>query len=498
MISTSSTEPAVRKGQTMTRNTWLCITLVVLAGLIARWLAFAPFDISHADEIMQYLEQGKRLATGHGIVPWEYRYGARNELIPQLLAVPFWLGAKLAPGTLAGMLAARWLFLGLTLLALAAAWKLGALTSRTHALAALFVAAVWYENVLFSTLLLSEVLSAALIALAAALLLADAPSRAALRWAGLLLGLGVLVRLQYAPFAAVLALARLRTDWRMWGQVLIGAASALAIGIVSDLIAGQVPLRWIWVNFSYNMGQGRAARFGASGPLEYVRLLLVHLGPAAPLIVAGAVLSPPRYRPLVLALVVNVLFHSLIAHKEYRFIWVSVWSLTVLAGIGSVSLAQWLAERRSGRLSAPVLAALAILWLAAGYAGERQSGGARIMRGGAPIPLAANDAARRNQTCGIALPDQWRAHLVPALLPREIPLYVAPAGVMGQSQPLPAGIAGAADVLVFPARPVGAQNYRELTCRANAVIKACVYVRPGGCLDDPAGSYQAALEREDL
>ena len=170
------------RGDLSRNNIRLCIALVVLAGLILRALAFAPFDISHADEIMQYLEQGKRLATGHGIVPWEYRYGARNELIPQLRALPYWLGAKLAPGTLAGMLSARWFYLALTLLALLAAWRLGALTSRTHALAALFVAAVWYENVLFSTLLLSEVLAAGLIALAAALLLADAPSRAALRW----------------------------------------------------------------------------------------------------------------------------------------------------------------------------------------------------------------------------------------------------------------------------------------------------------------------------
>ena len=43
------------EGQTITRSAWLCIALVVLAGLFSRWLAFAPFDISHADEIMQYL-----------------------------------------------------------------------------------------------------------------------------------------------------------------------------------------------------------------------------------------------------------------------------------------------------------------------------------------------------------------------------------------------------------------------------------------------------------
>ena len=486
------------EGQTITRQTWLCIALVAAAGLVLRALAFAPFDISHADELMQYLEQAKRLATGHGIVPWEYRYGARNELLPQLLAVPFSLGAKLAPGTLAGMLAARWSFLAATLLALPAAWRLGALISRTHALAALFVAAVWYENVLFSTLLLSEVLAAALIAMAAALLLADAPSRAALRWAGLLLGLGIVMRLQYAPFAAVLALARLRLNWRAWRELALGGLAPLAIGALSDLAAGQVPLRWIWVNLSYNMGQGRAARFGTSSPLEYLWLLLDHLGPAAPLMLAGALLSPARYRPLVVALVANLVFHSLIAHKEYRFVWLSVWSITVLAGIASVSLAQALSARRGRALSLPMLGVLGALWLGASFAAQAQSGGARTLRGGAPIPLAANIATARKETCGIALPDQWRAHLVPALLPREVPLYVAPASVVVRDDPLPSGLVGAADVLIFPQLPNGAPGYRELTCRANSVLKACIYVRPGGCLDDPNWTYQAALEREDL
>ena len=486
------------EGQTITRQTWLCIALVVAVGLTARALAFAPFDISHADELMQYLEQGKRLATGHGIVPWEYRYGARNELLPQLLAVPFWLGDKVAPETLAGMLAARWMFLCATLLALPAAWGLGALTSRTYALAALFVAAVWYENVLFSTLLLSEVLAAALIAMAAALLLAEAPSRAALRWAGLLLGLGIIVRLQYAPFVAVLALARLRLDWRAWRELALGGLAALAIGVLSDLAAGQVPLRWIWVNLSYNMGQGRAARFGATGPFEYLWMVLDHLGPAAPLMLAGALLSPARYRPLVLALLANLLFHSLIAHKEYRFVWLSVWSITVLSAISSVSLAQALAAKRGRTLSLPLLGLLGALWLGASLMAQAQSGGARTLRGGAPIPLAANAAAERQATCGIALPDQWRAHLVPALLPREVPLYVAPANVIANGEPLPSSMAGAADVLIFPQLPNGAMGYRELTCRANSVLKACVYVRSGGCLDDPNWTYQAALEREDL
>jgi hypothetical protein len=474
------------------------IAVIVLAGLALRILAYSPFEISHADEIMQYLEQGKRLATGHGIVPWEYRYGARGGLIAQLLALPWWLGERIAPGTLLAMHLARGLFVALSLLVLPAAWRLGAQTSRAHGLMALAVAALWYESVLFSTLLLSEVLATGLIALAAALLL-DPPRRAArLRWAGLLLGLGVVVRLQYAPFAAVLALAVLRLDWRSWGQLVLGGLAAALIGGISDLGMGRWPFEWIWVNLAYNLGDSRAARFGESGPLEYARLLLLHLGPAAPFILAGAVLSPARYRPLVLALAVNLLFHSLIAHKEYRFVWLSTLLIVVLAAIASVSLAERLAAARGRALSAWMLAGLGLVWLGASLAAEHQSGGARTLRGGSPIPLAALDAARRPQTCGIAIPDQWRAHLVPALLPRAVPLYVAPESVMAGKQALPAGVASAADALVFPALPAGATGYVAAGCKANAVLRACLYVRPGPCKPDPQWTYQAALEREDL
>lgn len=483
------------QGETARSRRWaLALGAIVLAALVLRWRAFAPFDISHADEIMQYLEQAKRLATGHGIVPWEYRYGARNGLIAQVLALPWWLGEALAPGTLAPMLAARWSALALTLIALPAAWQLGALTSRRHALIALFVAATWYESVLFSTLLLSEVLATGLIAGGAALLLEGRR----LRWAGLLLALGVVLRLQYAPFVAVLALAALRLDWKAWGQVIAGGLIAAALGAVSDLAMGRAPFAWIWVNFTFNIGESRAARFGANGPFDYATWLLLHLGPAAPLILGGALLAPARYRPLVWALLANLAFHSLIAHKEYRFVWLSTFLITVLAAIASTALVERLLERRGRPMGPLALALLCAAWLAASVAAEAQSGGARTMRGGSPIPLAALDGVRRGGICGIALPDQWRAHLVPALLPGEVPLHVASEAVMATGEPLPPALTGAANALVFPARPAGASSYRAVSCRENGAIRACLYVRPGGCAPAPYWGYQAALEREDL
>lgn len=480
------------------RGIAVAVAAIVAAALVLRARAFAPFDILHADEIMQYLEQARRLATGAGIVPWEYRYGARHGLIAQVLSVPWRLGDWFAPGTLAAMLAARCTALVLTLLALPAAWKLGALTSRNHALAALFVAAVWWQSVLFSSLLLSEVLAAGPIALAAALLLDPERRPATLRWAGLLLGLGVVVRLQYAPFAGVLALAALRLDAKAWRELLLGGLAAAAIGAASDLAMGRWPYEWVWVNFAYNIGESRAARFGASGPFEYARLLLLNLGPAAVLILAGAILSPPRYRPLVLAIAADLLFHSLIAHKEWRFVWLSTLLIVVLAAIASVSLAGRLAARRGARLGWGLLAGLCLLWLGASVLAERQSGGARSLRGGSPIPLAALAGVHRGEVCGIALPDQWRAHLVPALLPGEVPLYVASKHALENSEPLPAALTGAANALVFPAPPAGSEGYQVIVCKSNGAVRACLYRRQGPCTPSDYWSYQKALEREDL
>lgn len=481
------------------RSGWtLAAGAVVLAALLLRWRWFAPYDIAYPDELMQYLEQGRRLATGHGIVPWEYRYGARNAPVAQLLAMPWWLGERIASGTSLAMLLARGWFVALNLAVLPAAWRLGRLTSPAHALIALLVAGLWWEAAMFGNLLLSEALSAALVLAGAALLLDESRGKTRLRWAGLLLGLAVVVRFQHAPAVAVLALLALKRDWRTWRELVLGGLCAMAIGAVSDLAMGRTPYAWILINLQFNSAEGRAERFGANGPFDYLLWLWRHLGPATPLIVGAALYVPARYRPLLIALAVNLAFHSVVTHKEYRFVWLTTLGLLVLAAIGSVSLLERLLARRGRSLGAAQLVLLALAWLCASLAAEVSSGGARAFRGGGPIPLAALDGVRTGQACGIALPDQWRAHLVPALLPRPVPLYVAAPDVQAGGKALPAELTGAANLLVFPSRPRGAEQYRLLSCRENGAIRACLFERSGPCAASAVWSYQGALEREDL
>lgn len=144
------------------------------------------------------------------------------------------------------------------------------------------------------------------------------------------------------------------------------------------------------------------------------------------------------------------------------------------------------------------LAVLGLLWGLMSVTAAAHSGGARAIRGGAPIPKAALAGMAAAPACGIAMPDQWRAHLVPAMLPHEVPLYIAPEEVKEAIAPLPPGIAAAANVLVFPDRPRGAEAFTETGCQTNGVLRACTYVRKGSCQADPYWTYQATLERETL
>ncbi|KQM22143.1 hypothetical protein [Novosphingobium sp. Leaf2] len=478
---------------------WIAAIGAIVALAVGLRLAqLSIFDISHSDELMQYLEQANRIATGHGIVPWEWRFGLRNALVPQMLSVPLVIGHALAPGTLPGVWAARLLFATLTLLALPAAWRLGALTGRVHALLALFVVGVWWESVLYSDLLLSESLGAALMLMGGALLL-DARTRTrGLALAGLLVGLAVLVRLQYGVFGVVLTCGALRLNMARWRPFLAGALAAGGIGALSDLAAGLTPFSWIWVNLQMNIGEGRAGRFGTAGPLAYLAMLRDHLWPFMPLVLIGAVAAGTRYRPLLYAALVNVAVHSLIAHKEYRFIWISTLTFLLLAGIGSAHLAQRLARGRGAGAGIVAAIAMMLAWAGMSAWSAQLTGGASAYRGGSAVPRLANRAAADPKVCAIAVDYEYKGHIVPTLLARPLPLLLIPRAISRESAPMPPALAASVNALVLQRLPAGAQGYRQVACGTLGDERPCLFVRAGICRPDAQWGYQQQLEANEL
>jgi GPI mannosyltransferase 3 len=114
-------------------------------------------NIHQPDEIFQSLEQAHRVVFGYGIVPWEFREGARSWLLPGLLAAPMWLGDQLAPQTSAyrdfplALIAA----LSSSTVVLAYAW--GRRFGPVHAVLAAVALATWFELVYFGAKTLGEV-----------------------------------------------------------------------------------------------------------------------------------------------------------------------------------------------------------------------------------------------------------------------------------------------------------------------------------------------------
>lgn len=484
-----------RKMEAIIRSRFV-ICLVVGIAIALRLLAYSPFDLSHSDELMQYLEQGNRLVTGTGILPWESRFGLRNSLIPQILAGPLWLGHTLAPGTIAHVHLARCTFMALTLLLLPAAWRLGALTSPRHGFVALFVAATWWESIFFSNLLLSESLASAVLLLASAVLL----DRAAKGWkifaAALLLGCGVLLRFQYAPFAAVVLVWTLvRDSWR-WPYLLGGGIVAAVFGTISDLCAGMTPYSWVFVNFQKNIGEGIAARFSTDPAWQYLYEYYLHLGPGALLLVGiTAAASGFRYRPLLAAAILNVAVHSLVLHKEYRFVWLSTLVLLLLAAIGSLRIADHLLARRGSVEKIGGLSVLIVVtgWALTSAASFHVTGGYKAFRGGGVLSELAIAAAERPDVCGLVVADVYYGYAAPSLLPRNIPLFIAPAGVYHMRRALPPELGSAANALISDRKPVGADAFRQVACLSLPTQTPCLYVRPGSCSHNDTYDYQTML-----
>ena len=314
--------------------------------------------IHHPDELWQYLEPAYKLVTGNWVSSWGFRNGIRSWLVPVAITPAMWLGHALDPQGMMHVYLPRVMMAALSLTIVWSGWKLGSRISRAHGLMAAFLAAIWVEFVHLGPRTLSESISVALI-FPAMVLLNEKDSRK-LFLAGLLLGLAVAVRLQYAPTAAILAIGLMWGRWRLLHWVIAGGLIGLAIDGLIDFLMGQTPFYWMVENFRLNLTEGKSAEFGVGPWYQYPFILLYRWNFASGAIVILAALGSRRFPFLAAVAVANIAFHSFVPHKEYRFVFLSSAIFVFLAAIGTVDALQVAGHRR--RLFTKVACAF---WLAA-------------------------------------------------------------------------------------------------------------------------------------
>jgi GPI mannosyltransferase 3 len=491
---------------------WGFVAILLVAAALRAWTALTSGPV-HPDEIFQYLEQAHRTVFGNGVVTWEYRYGMRSWLLPLLLSVPMRIGAWIAPASDLYLILPQLTAAALSLLLVVGAYGLGARCSRFHGFVAMAVAATWYDIVYFGGHVLTEPASTALILAASAYLLPDAPTRRQMILAGLLLGFAGILRFHYLPAMAVLVLLSCRLDWRgRWLPLILGGLGAAALGAAVDLFMGQAPFGWIVVNFTQNIVADRSSGFGVQPPLAYLDALgrMWGLALVALLLLIVPVMRP--YRALILAALANLLLHSLVGHKEYRFIFLTVAIIVVVAAIGSAELARRLRPRLPSRTGRIFAFALVPVWLAASGALAAEG----RLQSGWRVYLAGSQAAVMLRTapglCGVGLVgiDRWDTGGY-TLLRRPVPFYlVDPPVDIGPQIPV-ASLAPAFNGVLAPefkaaTLPAG---YRAIGCsaphqgvdaaRMATPLRVCAFVRDGGC-DPAAGAaqeLQAVMKRQD-
>ena len=487
-------EPVVTSG---VRRLPAVFWLLLAVGLALRVFAFDPYTAHHPDEALQYLEQAHRLVFGYGVVPWEFRDFIRSWLIPLLVAGPMQVGEWLQPGGIAYLVLPRALFAMFNSVTIVAAWFIGARASRQHAIVAMAVTALWVESVLFSVQTLSESMAIACFLPAVVLLRPDARLRS-VALAGFLMALAGLLRFQFAPAIAVYAAMIAGRDVRLWKGLLIGGVPVVIAGGAIDVAMGLTPYEWIVNNYRMNIAQGRMREIGGVSHTAYLVDVVRYWGIAAPFVLLLPLLAGKRFRPLLVAALVNILIHQLIGHKEWRYLWFSLQILLILAAIGSVNAARMTLFGRSlarPRGTGVTLAIIATWGTASLLLSTTETYRLQWRNSGEPSRLAAL-AARDPRVCGLAANRHQNVEYGYAFVHRPIPVYLFyPEGRPSVSHPGEAAKAFNAVLANTDFAPPDGFPTR-IACGGVGAERVCLYTRPGGCTPNAAADalrHQALL-----
>lgn len=381
------------------------------------------------DEIFQTLEQGHRFAFGLGIIPWEFRDGARSWVFPGLLGLAYKAASTL--GVTKALTFVRIMKVGMAAFSILGVRVMTRLArhlggERAELLAAVF-GAVCPVLVIFASRCSTEVAAAPLVVLAAYMLEVTPRARRA-AVAGALMALSVLFRYQTGLMAAGFGLLLLGRG--RWGQFLAYVAGALPVaaagGAVDKLTWGK-PFAPLQVYVKSNLAPGGADRFGVSPFTFFTDHLASSIGVTYAVLVLGFAIAAWRSPGLVLVVLLFVIPHCMIAHKELRFISPVLPLAASLAAAGLAQAFDGLGRRYRPTYALAVACALLMTWqLRAPTLGELGYGTDEqvVWHANENYYRASLDAAEDPELCGISYvgtPHAWTSGYT--YLHRNVPVF---------------------------------------------------------------------------
>jgi phosphatidylinositol glycan class B len=317
------------------RHFVILAALLLAAAAVPRfWAAWIDQGLFWPDEIFQSLEQAHRLVFGYGVIPWEFRLGARSWVFPGVI------GGLLKLGDLAGLSSGRSLVLlvktSMALVSLGGIYlsmRLAyVLAGRGAALLAGAFGGFFSVSLLLGSRCSAEMVSGPL--LLAVVILSARSGRARQLAAGALAGFCIHLRYQNGLIALGIP-AIMLSDRRFKDAFEYSAAAALfgLLGGLLDWFTWGKPfhalIKYVWFNLKKS-----AHKFGAYPFSYYAKVAWTANGPAIVVIAAGLALSVRRAPKLLALVMAYVLVHCVVPHKEFRFLMPIVPLAMTLAAVG--------------------------------------------------------------------------------------------------------------------------------------------------------------------
>jgi len=472
--------------QTHKRLVALLFGFVLLFSVVLRvGVAVWSPNLYWPDEVYQSRETAHFLAYGTAVKTWEFRTGARSWVFPAFLAVVMratdWMGSG-SDGYLLGIT------IVLALISLTTIWFAFAWAYRVSGTSAAVIAGLgsvfWYELIYFAPKSFNEVLAGHLL-LPGLYLGVYGPEnplarRKRLFWAGVFLGLVVALRIQLAP--AVLVAAGFFC-WKNWRTNLLPVAAGIALPVVAfgmaDAVTWSQPFHSYLAMFQFHI-QNESTLDQQAWHYYLVRIL-THYGPLVPFAFLGARRSP-FLGWVILAIVIP---HTLIPHKEWRYIYPAMPLIITLSGIGVTEVVAALNARLTRPKPRFAVIAVSVLFfvctsaaIAIEFPGWRQHAG----------DIEAFQKLSHDKTlCGVALyKNAWTWPGGYTYLHRNVPIFLfsdetpieklAPSfNALVTSEPLPEHHDGFKVAQCWDSRHL-----------RNVPMTVCLYQRPGGCTDGDA------------
>lgn len=454
---------------------WFVLIAIFAVGLALRvGVALRSPSIEWPDEIFNTLEPAHRLVYGYGVIAWEWRDGIRSWVYPAFLAgvmrATAWMGAG-SRGYLTGIIVV------LSLLSLSCVWFAYAWAKKTTGTAAAWIAAgacaTWYQLVYFSPKAFAEVFATDFLlpGLYLGMYGDELPEKKRLALAGICLGIAVCVRMQYAPAVAFAVLWCCGKQWKTRAPALFAGLllPVIAFGVV-DAFTWGYPFQSYIRYFQMNLFSSRATHYGVEPWYIFFTALWRTMWPMLLL----AVFAIKRNELLAWVVAITVVTHSLITHKEFRFIYPVLPILVTLAAMGLVEIVSFVSKRLSRVPSPRMVTATGLIGcvlISAGFARtmhwDKSSGGL----------IALNKLSRDPSVCGVGfLVLPWTLTGGYTHLHRDVPLILVNrnAPLVGQMLNFNALVSlGPRDNLPMGFTSEGCWN------------GVCLYRRPGPCLTSP-------------